>query len=129
MVYFENGIPTLYQGNLEDEDKVLKWFDHQAKHDEIEDVTDEMLDIIIDKFQYVAVLFCKLIKFIFFLVCFCFRNDKDVEQPKTTELAFLYDSSVLILTLNKIGFKSVEDDSTSDKTADSRINRFDSKIK
>ncbi|XP_074033433.1 hulk isoform X3 [Leptinotarsa decemlineata] len=57
MVYFENGIPTLYEGNLEDEDKVLKWFEHQVKSDEIEDVTDEMLDIILNKRQFVAVLF------------------------------------------------------------------------
>ncbi|CAG9815355.1 unnamed protein product [Phaedon cochleariae] len=57
LVYFENGIPTLYEGNLEDEDKVLKWFEHQVKSDEIEDVTDEMLDIILAKRQFVAVLF------------------------------------------------------------------------
>lgn len=49
----------MYEGNLEDEEKVLKWFEHQIKSDEIEDVTDEMLDIIIQKKQYVAVLFCK----------------------------------------------------------------------
>lgn len=29
------------------------------KSDEIEDVTDEMLDIILEKKQYVAVLFCE----------------------------------------------------------------------
>ncbi|CAH1128575.1 unnamed protein product [Ceutorhynchus assimilis] len=57
LVYFEGGIPTLYEGNLEDEEKVLKWFEHQIKSDEIEDVTDEMLDIILAKRQYVAVLF------------------------------------------------------------------------
>ncbi|KAG5893623.1 hypothetical protein JTB14_006290 [Gonioctena quinquepunctata] len=57
LVYFENGIPALYEGNLEDEEKVLKWFEHQIKSDEIEDVTDEMLDIIINKRQFVAVLF------------------------------------------------------------------------
>ncbi|XP_030752656.1 uncharacterized protein LOC115879799 isoform X6 [Sitophilus oryzae] len=57
LVYFETGIPTLYEGNLEDEDKVLKWFEHQLKNDEIEDVTDEMLDILLQKKQFVAVLF------------------------------------------------------------------------
>ncbi|XP_031337168.1 uncharacterized protein LOC116166353 isoform X2 [Photinus pyralis] len=57
LVYFENGIPTLYQGNLEEEEQVLKWFERQTKEDEIEDVTDEMLDLIINKFQHVAVLF------------------------------------------------------------------------
>ncbi|ENN72382.1 hypothetical protein YQE_11017, partial [Dendroctonus ponderosae] len=57
LVYFEGGIPTLYDGNLEDEDKVLKWFEYQVKNDEIEDVTDEMLDMLLAKKQYVAVLF------------------------------------------------------------------------
>ncbi|CAH1962777.1 unnamed protein product [Acanthoscelides obtectus] len=57
LVYFEKGIPTLYEGNLEDEEKVLKWLEHQLKSDEIEDVTDEMLDIILSKKSHVAVLF------------------------------------------------------------------------
>ncbi|CAH1113506.1 unnamed protein product [Psylliodes chrysocephalus] len=57
LVYFESGIPTLYEGNLEDEEKVLKWLEHQVKSDEIEDVTDEMLDILIAKKSHVAVLF------------------------------------------------------------------------
>ncbi|XP_017783300.1 PREDICTED: uncharacterized protein LOC108567391 isoform X1 [Nicrophorus vespilloides] len=57
LVYFEKGIPTLYEGNLEEEEKVLKWFEHQIKSDEIEDINDEMLDIILEKTHYVAVLF------------------------------------------------------------------------
>lgn len=58
LVYFEKGVPTMYEGNLEEEEKVLKWLEHQAKSDEIEDINDEMMDIIIGKFKYVAVLFC-----------------------------------------------------------------------
>uniref|UniRef100_A0A2S2PW44 Protein disulfide-isomerase n=1 Tax=Sipha flava TaxID=143950 RepID=A0A2S2PW44_9HEMI len=57
LLYFENGVPTLYNGNLEDEEKVLEWLSYQIKHDEIEDVTDEMLDILINKLSNVAVLF------------------------------------------------------------------------
>lgn len=60
LIYFEKGIPTLYEGNLEDEEKLLDWFEHQVASDEIEDVTDEMLDIILEKMHYVAVLFCKI---------------------------------------------------------------------
>lgn len=59
LLYFEKGIPTFYEGNLEEEEKVLKWLHHQIEHDEIEDITDEMMDLIIDKMPYVAVLFCK----------------------------------------------------------------------
>ncbi|XP_066902828.1 uncharacterized protein hlk isoform X1 [Halyomorpha halys] len=57
LMYFENGIPTIYEGNLEDEDKVLAWLEKQIKSDEIEEITDEMLDMIISKMSHVAVLF------------------------------------------------------------------------
>uniref|UniRef100_A0A1B6DZL5 Thioredoxin domain-containing protein n=1 Tax=Clastoptera arizonana TaxID=38151 RepID=A0A1B6DZL5_9HEMI len=57
LMYFEKGIPMLYEGNLEEEEKVLKWLQHQESSDQIEDVTDEMLDMIISKMPHVAVLF------------------------------------------------------------------------
>ncbi|XP_072157617.1 uncharacterized protein [Bemisia tabaci] len=57
LMYFEKGIPTTYDGNLEDEQKVLEWLDHQQNDDHIEDVTDEMLDMLISKMPHVAVLF------------------------------------------------------------------------
>ncbi|XP_034934946.1 uncharacterized protein hlk isoform X3 [Chelonus insularis] len=57
LVYFEKGIPTIYEGNLEDEQKVLKWLEQQQASDQIEDITDEMLDMVIDKMPHVAVLF------------------------------------------------------------------------
>ncbi|XP_021927612.1 uncharacterized protein LOC110833625 isoform X7 [Zootermopsis nevadensis] len=57
LMYFEKGIPTIYEGNLEDEEKVLVWLEHQVKSDEIEDITDEMLDMLIEKMPHVAVLF------------------------------------------------------------------------
>lgn len=59
LLYFEKGIPTYYEGNLEEEEKVLEWLRYQTESDEIEDITDEMLDLIIEKMHYVAVLFCK----------------------------------------------------------------------
>ncbi|XP_039290483.1 uncharacterized protein LOC111055351 isoform X3 [Nilaparvata lugens] len=57
LMYFEKGIPMIYPGNLEEEEKVLKWLEHQQHNDEIEDVTDEMLDMIIGKMPHVAALF------------------------------------------------------------------------
>lgn len=60
LLYFEKGIPTVYEGRLEDEESVLKWLEQQTTSDEIEDITDEMLDLILEKMPYVAVLFCKL---------------------------------------------------------------------
>lgn len=61
LLYFEKGIPTVYEGRLEDEDSLLKWLEQQTKSDDIEDVTDEMFDLILEKMPYVAVIFCKLI--------------------------------------------------------------------
>lgn len=49
---------VLSSGNLEEEEKVLTWIEHQLQSDEIEDVTDEMLDILIERMPYVAALFC-----------------------------------------------------------------------
>lgn len=50
----------MYEGRLEDEESLLKWLEQQTTSDEIEDITDEMLDLILAKMPYVAVLFCKI---------------------------------------------------------------------
>ncbi|KAG8237453.1 hypothetical protein J437_LFUL015981, partial [Ladona fulva] len=47
---------------MEDEEKVLEWLVQQVESDEIEDVTDEMLDMLITKLPNLAVLFCNKIK-------------------------------------------------------------------
>lgn len=59
IVYFEKGIPDVYDGDIENEDEVLEWLVSQLEKDEIEDVTDEMLDRLIKEGKTVAVLFCK----------------------------------------------------------------------
>ena len=46
-------------GNLANEDEVLGWLIHQMKSDEIEEVTDEMLDKILDDHEKVAVVICE----------------------------------------------------------------------
>ena len=45
-------------GDLKDEEQVLEWLIHQVESDEIEDVTDEMLDMLIKRSKHLAVLFC-----------------------------------------------------------------------
>lgn len=50
------------QGDLKVEEKVLDWLIHQVESDEIEDVTDEMLDMLIKRSKHLAVLFCKPLK-------------------------------------------------------------------
>ncbi|XP_037080848.1 uncharacterized protein LOC119101604 isoform X2 [Pollicipes pollicipes] len=57
LVYFENEIPNVYDGDLQNEDEVLDWLVHQLESDEIEDITDEMLDKLIKEERHVAVLF------------------------------------------------------------------------
>lgn len=59
VVYFEKGIPNVYDGDLEEEDEFLEWLVEQLEKDEIEDVTDEMLDKLIAEGKNLAVLFCK----------------------------------------------------------------------
>ena len=59
LVYFENKIPSLYNGDLANEEQVLSWLIEQLAADMIEDITDEMLDKLIKKSSHLAVLFCK----------------------------------------------------------------------
>lgn len=59
VVYFEKGIPNVYDGDLQEEDQFLEWLVQQLEKDEIEDVTDEMLDKLVNEGKNVAVLFCK----------------------------------------------------------------------
>ena len=48
-----------FKGSLLAEDEVLDWLVSQVEGDEIEEVTDEMLDKLIEKAEHLAVLFCK----------------------------------------------------------------------
>lgn len=64
LVYFEKQIPHIYDGDLMKEDDLLGWLIHQKKHSEIPDITDEMLDRLIEKIDYLAVLFCKCVNII-----------------------------------------------------------------
>lgn len=41
------------------EEELLGWLIHQKKHSEIPDITDEMMDLLIESQKYLAVLFCK----------------------------------------------------------------------
>lgn len=47
-------------GDVENEDEILEWLLAQLEKDEIEDVTDEMLDRLVKDGKTLAVLFCKI---------------------------------------------------------------------
>lgn len=59
IVYFEKQVPNVYDGDLQDEDQILQWLVEQLEKDEIEDVTDEMLDKMVKEGKMLAVLFCE----------------------------------------------------------------------
>uniref|UniRef100_A0A182T7I0 Thioredoxin domain-containing protein n=1 Tax=Anopheles maculatus TaxID=74869 RepID=A0A182T7I0_9DIPT len=92
LVYFEQGIPTVYEGSLEQEEDVLEWLERQTSSDEIEDVTDEMLDMIIEKMQHVAVLF--------------YDKDSKTSQKVLAELENIDDEC----DQNDIAFVKIDDD-------------------
>ncbi|XP_065366808.1 uncharacterized protein hlk isoform X3 [Calliphora vicina] len=92
LIYFEKGIPTIYEGNLEDEQKLLKWLEEQTSSDQIEDITDEMLDLIIEKMAHVAVLF--------------YDKDQKKSQKVLAELENIDDEC----DQNDIAFVKIDDD-------------------
>lgn len=57
MVYFENKIPAIYEGDLMNEDEVLEWLVLQKNSATIEEVTDEILSELIETHEYVVVYF------------------------------------------------------------------------
>lgn len=57
LVYFEDKIPAIYEGDLMNEDEVLEWLILQKSSATIEEVTDEILKILIDEHEYVVVYF------------------------------------------------------------------------
>lgn len=59
IVYFEKQVPNVYSGDLLNEEDILHWLVSQLERDEIEDVTDEMLDRLVKEGNTLAVLFCK----------------------------------------------------------------------
>uniref|UniRef100_A0A6P7GKN2 Uncharacterized protein LOC114337953 n=1 Tax=Diabrotica virgifera virgifera TaxID=50390 RepID=A0A6P7GKN2_DIAVI len=57
LIYFEDKIPSLYEGDLMNEDEVLKWLIEQKQTATIEEVTDEILEDLIQEHEYVVVYF------------------------------------------------------------------------
>ncbi|OQR73882.1 hypothetical protein BIW11_01064 [Tropilaelaps mercedesae] len=57
LVYFEDEIPSVYEGDLHNEEKALKWIIKQAQEDTIEEVTEEMLNFLVKEREYVLVFY------------------------------------------------------------------------
>ena len=57
IVYFQNGIPIIFDGDIMDENIILKWIEKQAATNSIREVSDVVLSGLIQKFDNIAVLF------------------------------------------------------------------------
>ncbi len=57
LIYFENRIPSLYDGDLLDEEALLEWLVEQKTTDTVEVVTDEILARLAEEEEYLAVFF------------------------------------------------------------------------
>ena len=56
----KNNVEFCFQsGDLMDEDKVLTWLSKQVTSDEIEEVTNEIMDMLIKLSSKLAVIFCE----------------------------------------------------------------------
>ncbi|XP_055320492.1 uncharacterized protein LOC129577457 isoform X27 [Sitodiplosis mosellana] len=57
IVFYERGIPHIYEGDLMKEEDLLGWLIHQKRHSEIPEVTDEMKDKLVESTKHLAVIF------------------------------------------------------------------------
>uniref|UniRef100_A0A0P4WDS7 Thioredoxin domain-containing protein n=1 Tax=Scylla olivacea TaxID=85551 RepID=A0A0P4WDS7_SCYOL len=59
LLYFEHQVPTVYEGDLLAEEDVLQWLILQKTEDTIETVNRNMLEVMLEDTQYLAVFFYK----------------------------------------------------------------------
>ena len=57
IVYFQSGIPIIFEGDIMDENVILKWIEKEASTNSIREVSDVVLGGLIEKFDNIAVLF------------------------------------------------------------------------
>ncbi|KAJ9596072.1 hypothetical protein L9F63_012740, partial [Diploptera punctata] len=60
LVYFEDEVPNVFEGELTEEEEVLQWLITQKTEDRIELITRVMLEGLVEETQYLAVYFYKL---------------------------------------------------------------------
>lgn len=62
LVYFRNGNPLIFEGDLQNEQSVLEWLiddDNRELADEIEEVNERMLERLMQESPLMCVFFCK----------------------------------------------------------------------
>lgn len=66
LVYFRNGNPLLFEGDMQNEQSVLEWLiddDNRELADEIEEVNERMLERLLEESSLLVVFFCMTIRF------------------------------------------------------------------
>ena len=101
--YFENRLPTVYEGDLTDEDAALAWLVKQRTEDTIEEVTEEILEDLLKEREYVLVYFapndCKECESILHNTLETIDDDTDQEGilfVTTDDLTFLQKHKIKI---------------------------------
>ena len=59
LVFFKDGVPNLYEGDLGVEEEVLDWLTEMKVESHIELITRPMLETMVEETQYLAVFFCE----------------------------------------------------------------------
>ncbi|XP_035218229.1 protein disulfide-isomerase A5-like, partial [Stegodyphus dumicola] len=59
LLYFENNVPSIYEGDIAAEEEVLQWLIHSKSEDTIETVNKDMCDKLIESTPYLVVVFYK----------------------------------------------------------------------
>lgn len=87
MVYFRNGNPLLFEGDLQNEQSVLEWLiddDNRELADEIEEVNDRMLERLLAESSLMVVFFCGFLLIVFFFMFLklfeCISDDEDCQE-------------------------------------------------
>ena len=57
LVYFENGVPEIFEGDIRNDNQIIKWMLEELKQEEIKDVSVAMLNRLIDRNHNLAVVF------------------------------------------------------------------------
>ncbi len=57
VAYFENGVPSVYDGSIDDAPLLVEWVEDQRTADTIEKVTEEILAYLAETKEYLAVFF------------------------------------------------------------------------
>ena len=58
-VFYKDGTPNLFDGDISAEEEVLDWLIEMNVENHIELITRPMLENMVEEIQYLAVYFCK----------------------------------------------------------------------